>query len=636
MQTYGSKQHTHVQKKGANTSASIFDNSSRSESLQRKADLANVSVQREKRPNNTGMPDNLKAGIECLSGFSMDNVRVHYNSSKPATVQALAYTQGTDIHVAPGQEKCLPHEAWHVAQQMAGRVSPTTNINGMPVNDNTALEHEADVMGEKAVQCKTDTSCGLKHASCQNTSLQRYVKVGEYVLSKEKDGIRKIAVKENEASTIYIYEGESIPEDLEKLGIVASSEEPSINNFKYKKLQQGRVSENQSDVLGDDKVKTESLLNEQYSFVCSVFDLNEKMQKKEERKSDIRSYLLFLIDCMLNSVPLKCLGSDIVDAVFAMYKIVNEESPMNSLDNSVLCIIKDDLKLRLSQIENEIRSAGLKPFFRTACDASAYDRSFLINGNLNGYKEKKDHIETLIPKESRDMFNLGWDGHRGSYIGQNLSDDCLYIEDAVGKASGGQEHANAHWFAHIYGTEEPSREHVLPANGDTGFPYQIGASFPMNNNFNLVETADIIPKIGEKIGESWCETFEKNIKLDNGKVFNLFLKLDVKLNEQCKFEGSFNCKNLDTVTLNNDNKCYIAGVMDFMVQTANSAIDGMLVGSLSKDGFEKYKTDESNDNQDLFTTENPTAYVMKSLNQGRVTDRSLFSIYKLNLTPQEK
>ena len=106
------------------------------------------------RRNETGLPDNLKAGVESLSGYSLDDVRVHYNSSKPATVQALAYTQGTDIHVAPGQEKHLPHEAWHVAQQMAGRVSPTTNINGMPVNDNAALEHEADVMGEKALQRK--------------------------------------------------------------------------------------------------------------------------------------------------------------------------------------------------------------------------------------------------------------------------------------------------------------------------------------------------------------------------------------------------------------------------------------------------------------------------------------------------
>ena len=102
------------------------------------------------KKNETGMPDNLKNGIEELSGFSMDDVRVHYNSDKPATVQALAYTQGTDIHVAPGQEQHLPHEAWHVAQQMAGRVEPTTEVGGMPVNDNADLEHEADVMGAKA------------------------------------------------------------------------------------------------------------------------------------------------------------------------------------------------------------------------------------------------------------------------------------------------------------------------------------------------------------------------------------------------------------------------------------------------------------------------------------------------------
>lgn len=101
------------------------------------------------KKNLTGMPDNLKAGIEDLSGFSMDDVRVHYGSSKPAAVQTHAYTQGTDIHIAPGQERHLPHEAWHVAQQMAGRVEPTTEIGGMPVNDNAALEHEADVMGAR-------------------------------------------------------------------------------------------------------------------------------------------------------------------------------------------------------------------------------------------------------------------------------------------------------------------------------------------------------------------------------------------------------------------------------------------------------------------------------------------------------
>ncbi|MGV3613336.1 MAG: eCIS core domain-containing protein, partial [Fluviicola sp.] len=57
------------------------------------------------KENKTGLPDNLKSGVENLSGHSLDDVKVHYNSSQPASLQAHAYAQGTDIHVAPGQEK---------------------------------------------------------------------------------------------------------------------------------------------------------------------------------------------------------------------------------------------------------------------------------------------------------------------------------------------------------------------------------------------------------------------------------------------------------------------------------------------------------------------------------------------------
>lgn len=104
------------------------------------------------KPNNTGLPDNLKSGIESLSGLSMDNVKVHYNSSQPAQLNALAYTQGTDIHIAPGQEKHLPHEAWHVVQQAQGRVQPTMQLkDGVPINDDQGMEHEADVMGRRAL-----------------------------------------------------------------------------------------------------------------------------------------------------------------------------------------------------------------------------------------------------------------------------------------------------------------------------------------------------------------------------------------------------------------------------------------------------------------------------------------------------
>ncbi len=88
----------------------------------------------------SGLPVQLKAGIESLSGFSMDDVRVHYNSSKPAEVNALAYAQGSDIHLGAGQEKHLPHEAWHVVQQKQGRVRPTMQLKGrVQINDDAGL-----------------------------------------------------------------------------------------------------------------------------------------------------------------------------------------------------------------------------------------------------------------------------------------------------------------------------------------------------------------------------------------------------------------------------------------------------------------------------------------------------------------
>lgn len=107
---------------------------------------------KRQQDNRTGLPNQLKAGIESLSGLSLENVRVHYNSTKPAALQALAYTQGMDIHVAPGQEQHLPHEAWHVVQQAQGRVQPRFQLKGEQINNDRGLEHEADVMGTKALQ----------------------------------------------------------------------------------------------------------------------------------------------------------------------------------------------------------------------------------------------------------------------------------------------------------------------------------------------------------------------------------------------------------------------------------------------------------------------------------------------------
>lgn len=102
--------------------------------------------------NETGMPGQLKSGIESLSGMDMSDVRVHRNSDKPAQLNALAYAQGNEIHIGPGQEQHLPHEAWHVVQQRQGRVKPTLQMKGQSINDDIGLEKEADLMGAKALQ----------------------------------------------------------------------------------------------------------------------------------------------------------------------------------------------------------------------------------------------------------------------------------------------------------------------------------------------------------------------------------------------------------------------------------------------------------------------------------------------------
>ncbi len=129
------------------------------------------NTERVGQSNRTGLPDGLKAGIENLSGLSMDDVRVHYNSSRPAQFRALAYTQGSDIYMGFGQQKYLAHEAWHAVQQKQGRVKPTLLVKGAAINDDEALEREADSMGNSAQQ-QGSAENGLGLNSTSSSSAQ--------------------------------------------------------------------------------------------------------------------------------------------------------------------------------------------------------------------------------------------------------------------------------------------------------------------------------------------------------------------------------------------------------------------------------------------------------------------------------
>lgn len=148
-----------------------------------------------------GLPFQLKKGVEQLSGVSMDDVKVHYNSSRPAQLKALAYAQGSDIHVASGQERHIPHEAWHVVQQKQGRVQPTMQMKGnISINDSDSLESEADTMGAKAlsiakypgpdvykpVQMKT-AAAGVAQLMSDAEELELKGKIGAYKFGKAKE-----------------------------------------------------------------------------------------------------------------------------------------------------------------------------------------------------------------------------------------------------------------------------------------------------------------------------------------------------------------------------------------------------------------------------------------------------------------
>ena len=143
-----------MQMKAESTSAAVQLAGEEDEQLQMKAEssAAEPASSASNDSRDGGLPSGLQEGIEQASGMDMSDVRVHSNSSQPADIHAYAFTQGNDIHLGPGQEQHLPHEAWHVVQQRQGRVAPTFQAKGMNINDDAGLEHEADVMGAQAAQ----------------------------------------------------------------------------------------------------------------------------------------------------------------------------------------------------------------------------------------------------------------------------------------------------------------------------------------------------------------------------------------------------------------------------------------------------------------------------------------------------
>lgn len=161
---------------------------------------SNYSNLIQQRNNSTGLPHKLKQGMENVTGCNLDHVKVHYNSSKPKIVQAHAYAQGSDIHLASGQEKHLPHELGHVVQQMRGSVAATGSVNGEALNDDVQLESEADRLGLQAMS-SSDSKVFQKKAevaSPQHTNKPSYTNTIQAMsISQEPKTKRLYALADN-------------------------------------------------------------------------------------------------------------------------------------------------------------------------------------------------------------------------------------------------------------------------------------------------------------------------------------------------------------------------------------------------------------------------------------------------------
>jgi hypothetical protein len=137
-----------------------------SDAIQREAEgpeLEDEELQMKRDPSkpvqrkSNGIPDGVLQKMEASFGTSFADVNIH-EGSQAADVGALAYTQGSDIHFAPGKfqpdsksgQELLGHELAHVVQQREGRVKPNAEVAGVPLNDDKALEAEADRLGSKA------------------------------------------------------------------------------------------------------------------------------------------------------------------------------------------------------------------------------------------------------------------------------------------------------------------------------------------------------------------------------------------------------------------------------------------------------------------------------------------------------
>jgi hypothetical protein len=152
-------------------------------------ELAHVLQQRrggrrvQRRGRNQGrVPDEL---VERLMQADLDQVRPRAEPARSLARAAQAYSQGSPIHVGPGAEYHLPHEAWHVIQQRQGG-SPSAPAAAAPPCDcdetdngrENASQRPAQAAGPGRAQRNAPAFSGYQLLEHDPNAIGRYQALG--------------------------------------------------------------------------------------------------------------------------------------------------------------------------------------------------------------------------------------------------------------------------------------------------------------------------------------------------------------------------------------------------------------------------------------------------------------------------
>ena len=132
------------------------------EEMQMKQDT-NQTQQNHVAETSQSLPSNVKNQMESNLQADFSSVKIK-ESEKATQAGALAYTQGDEITFAPGKfqphnqdgQELLGHELTHVLQQRSMNIPTTKQQKGLSINDDPALENQADQMGKLAAQKKKE------------------------------------------------------------------------------------------------------------------------------------------------------------------------------------------------------------------------------------------------------------------------------------------------------------------------------------------------------------------------------------------------------------------------------------------------------------------------------------------------